>query len=61
MNWTDSRETAAGTDPRYTDGNGTDGFDVRQCRTQNAAGTWSADNCANAGGLDQNIFGLVLG
>jgi hypothetical protein len=66
MTWTDSRETAPGTDPRYDDpavapDDGTDGFDVLQCRTQNAAGTWSADNCPNAGGLDQNIFGLVLG
>jgi hypothetical protein len=67
MNWTDSRETVAGTDPRYDDpavapDNGTDGFDVIQCRTFDAStSTWSADNCPNAGGLDQNIFGLVLG
>jgi hypothetical protein len=67
MNWTDSRETVAGTDPRYDDpavapDNGTDGFDVIQCRVFNAStGAWSADNCPNAGGLDQNIFGLVLG
>jgi hypothetical protein len=66
MNWTDSRETVAGTDPRYDDpavspDNGTDGFDVLQCRVFSAADGWSADNCPNAGGLDQNIFGLVLG
>lgn len=67
MLWTDSRETVAGTDPRYDDpavapDNGTDGFDVLQCRVFNpTTGVWSADNCANAGGLDQNIFGLILG
>jgi hypothetical protein len=65
MNWTDSRETRAGTDPRYDDpavapDNGTDGFDVWQCRVF-ADNAWSADNCPNAGGLDQNIFGLVVG
>jgi hypothetical protein len=65
MNWTDSRETVGGTDPRYDDpavapDNGTDGFDVIQCRIF-SGGAWSADNCANAGGLDQNIFGLVIG
>lgn len=65
MNWTDSRETVAGTDPRYDDpavapDNGTDGFDVLQCRIF-SGGAWSADNCPNAGGLDQNIFALVLG
>jgi hypothetical protein len=65
LNWTDSRETRAGTDPRYDDpalapDDGTDGFDVLQCRVF-SAGVWSADNCPNAGGLDQNIFGLVLG
>jgi hypothetical protein len=65
MNWTDSRETRQGIDPRYDDPavatpeDGTDGFDVWQCRIF-ASGAWSADNCANAGGLDQNIFGLVL-
>ncbi len=67
MNWTDSRDTVAGTDPRYDDpavapDNGTDGFDVFQCRVFNSTtNTWSSDNCPNAGGLDQNIFGLVLG
>jgi len=65
MNWTDSRETRAGTDPRYDDpavapDNGTDGFDVWQCRVLSDS-TWSADNCPNAGGLDQNIFGLIIG
>jgi hypothetical protein len=61
MNWTDGRDTVAGTDPRYTNGDGTDGFDVHQCRTQNpATGAWSADGCPNAGGLDQQIWGLVI-
>jgi hypothetical protein len=64
MTWTDSRETVPGTDPRYdvasvTPDDGTDGFDVLQCRVF-SNNTFSADNCPNAGGLDQNIFGLVL-
>jgi hypothetical protein len=62
MNWADGRDTVAGTDPRYTNGDGTDGFEVRQCRTQNPTTlVWSADNCPNAGGLDQQIWGLVIG
>jgi hypothetical protein len=61
MNWADGRDTVAGTDPRYTNGDGTDGFDVLQCRTQNpTTGAWSADGCPNAGGLDQQIWGLVI-
>ena len=61
MNWTDGRDTVSGIDPRYTNGDGTDGFDVHQCRTLNAAtGAWSADGCPNAGGLDQQIWGLVI-
>ena len=62
MNWADGRDTVAGTDPRYTNGDGTDGFDVWQCRTQDpATGAWSADTCPNAGGLDQQIWGNVIG
>jgi hypothetical protein len=61
VTWADGRDTVPGTDPRYTNGDGTDGFDVLQCRTQNPDGTWSADTCPNAGGLDQQIFGLVIG
>jgi hypothetical protein len=57
-NWTDQRDTLAGNDPRYTNGDGTDGFDVLQCRIFDA-GVWSADNCHNAGGLNQNIYGFV--
>jgi hypothetical protein len=63
MTWTDQRdpaETKPGTDPRYTNGDGTDGFDVHQCRVQSTDGSWSADNCPNAGGLDQNIFGAIV-
>jgi len=57
MDWTDQRETVPGTDPRYTNGDGTDGFDVMQCRP--AGNPFGADSCPNAGGLDQNIFGFV--
>jgi hypothetical protein len=61
MNWADGRDTVAGTDPRYTNGDGTDGFDVLQCRVQDpATGAWSSDRCPNAGGLDQQIWGLVI-
>jgi hypothetical protein len=49
-----------GTDPRYTNGDGTDGFDVHQCRTETSPGVWSADTCPNGGGLDQNIYGAVV-
>jgi hypothetical protein len=57
MNWTDQRETVPGTDPRYTNGDGTDGFDVLQCRPP--TDPFGPDSCPNAGGLDQNIFGFV--
>ena len=62
MDWTDQRdplETKPGTDPRYPL-DGTDGFDVLQCRTATASG-FTADGCPNAGGLDENIFGFVFG
>jgi hypothetical protein len=62
MNWTDQRDTLEGTDPRYTNGDGTDGFDVVQCRVQDPATmAWSADRCPNQGGLDQQIWGHVIG
>ena len=54
--WTDTRQVAGGDDPRYAGGTG---FDVLQCRTQDASGTWSADTCPNAGGLDQDIYGAA--
>jgi hypothetical protein len=60
LTWTDSRDTIPGVDPRYTNGDGTDGFDVVQCRMQNPDGTWGPDTCPNAGGLDQNIYGAVV-
>jgi hypothetical protein len=52
--WTDTRQVVGGDDPRYAGG---EGFDVLQCRTQDASGVWSADTCPNAGGLDQDIYG----
>ena len=58
MAWPSGQDVVVGTDPRYTDGNGTDGFDVLQCRVF-ASGAWSADMCPDAGGLDQNIYGFV--
>lgn len=58
MDWTDQRDTAAGNDPRYTNGDDTDGFDVLQCRVFSSA--WGPDTCPNDGGLDQNIYGAVL-
>jgi hypothetical protein len=59
--WTDGRDVVPGTDPRYTNGDGTDGFDVLQCRTQNPDGSFSGDTCPNAGGLDDNIWAQVIG
>jgi len=50
--WTDNRDVVPGTDPRETP----DGFDVLQCRATSTA----ADTCANAGGLNQNIFAGAL-
>jgi hypothetical protein len=55
--WTDTRQVQGGDDPRYAGG---EGFDVLQCRTQNADGSWSDDTCPNAGGLDQDVFGGVV-
>jgi hypothetical protein len=52
--WADNRDVVPGPDPRETT---QDGFDVLQCRTSNPDGSFSADNCANAGGLDANIYG----
>ncbi|MDQ2911313.1 MAG: glycoside hydrolase [Actinomycetota bacterium] len=55
--WTDNRDVVPGNDPREADH---DGFDVWQCRTQNPDGSFSSDNCPNAGGLNQNIYGAAL-
>jgi hypothetical protein len=56
--WTDWRNTVAGLDQREgaTDSD-VDGADVLQCRTVNSDGTFGADTCPRAGGLDQNIYG----
>ena len=54
--WTDTRQVVPGDDPRNAGG---EGFDVHQCRTQDAAGVWSADTCPNDGGLDQDIYGAA--
>jgi len=54
--WTDTRQVVPGDDPRNAGG---EGFDVHQCRTQDAAGVWSADTCPNEGGLDQDIYGAA--
>ncbi|HXF83736.1 MAG TPA: sialidase family protein [bacterium] len=50
--WTDNRDVVTGTDPRYSPPDGTDGFDVLQCRVP----ATSPDNCPNKGGLNQNIY-----
>lgn len=49
--WTDNRDVVPGNDIRETT---QDGFDVHQCR----ATPTSPDNCPNAGGLNQNIYGF---
>lgn len=48
--WTDNRDVVPGIDPRETP----DGFDVHQCRADPTA----PDTCPNAGGLNQNIYGI---
>ncbi len=53
--WTDNRNVVPGSDIRENaDPTQGDGFDVHQCRT---SATATLDTCANAGGLDQNIYG----
>jgi hypothetical protein len=52
--WADNRDVIPGDDPREAT---QDGFDVHQCRTANPDGSFGADLCPNAGGLDQNIYG----
>jgi hypothetical protein len=54
MTWTDNRDVREGEDPRETT---QDGFDVWQCREDLGGGVFGVDTCANAGGLDQNIYG----
>jgi hypothetical protein len=55
MGWTDNRDVRPGVDIRETDY--VDGFDVFQCRTPTAL---EPDQCPNAHGLDQNIYGQSL-
>ncbi len=60
MTWTDQRDTATGDDPRYPL-DGSDGFDVHQCRQPAPGGGFGPDTCPNAGGLDQNVYGSASG
>ncbi|ABL84021.1 MULTISPECIES: sialidase family protein [unclassified Nocardioides] len=55
--WTDTRQVVGGDDPRYDGG---EGFDVLQCRTASTDGSFGADTCPNAGGLDQDVFGAAF-
>jgi hypothetical protein len=56
--WADNRDVVPGSDPRETT---QDGFDVHQCRAPNPDGSFGPDTCPNAGGLNANIFGAILG
>jgi hypothetical protein len=63
MAWTDSRDTVPGTDLRYDipsvyPDDGQDGFDALSCMVLVPNGF--RVNCHNAGGFNQNVFGLVL-
>jgi hypothetical protein len=62
MSWTDNRHVVEGDDPRETTAPGgyDDNFDVLQCRVDQGGGSFSRDNCGNAGGLDQNIYGSSI-
>jgi hypothetical protein len=56
--WTDSRNTVTGPDAREAGDSDTDpGADVLQCRQALADGSFTADTCPRAGGLDQDIYG----
>ena len=55
--WTDNRDVVPGPDSRESFD---DGFDVLQCRAALPDGTFGVDTCANAGGLDQNIYGTSV-
>jgi hypothetical protein len=72
MSWTDNRDVVPGRDRREDE---QDGFDVKQCRVDLGDGAdgdrgegplarrdqpFSGDNCANGGGLNQNIYGNSL-
>ncbi|HZD56127.1 MAG TPA: sialidase family protein [Anaerolineales bacterium] len=55
--WTDNRDVVPGEDPREET---QDGFDVLQCRVLMEDGTFGTDNCPNAGGLNQKIYGAGM-
>lgn len=57
--WTDNRDVVEGEDPREEV---QDGFDVWQCREEDEEedGVFGDDTCANAGGLNQQIYGNSL-
>jgi hypothetical protein len=55
--WTDWQDVVPGLDPREGGDSDMDNADVLQCRTQNPDGSFSADMCPWAGGLDSNIYG----
>lgn len=55
--WADNRDVVQGEDPREAV---QDDFDVLQCRVEQEDGTFGPDNCPNAGGLNQNIYGAAL-
>ena len=57
--WTDWRNVLAGSDPREGGDSDNDAADVHQCRAQNPDGSFTADTCPWAGGLDQNIYGDI--
>ena len=57
--WTDWRNVVPGTDPREGGDADDDQADVKQCRVQNADGSFGPDTCPFLGGLDQNIYGAT--
>jgi hypothetical protein len=59
MAWTDNRDILPGTDPRHPI-DGSDGFDIHQCRAQQPDGTYGPDTCPFDGGNDQNIYAKVF-
>lgn len=61
MVWTDNRDVVPGTDPREGAGDRDgSGNDVKQCRTLTVGGTYTSDQCPDAGGVDQNIYAATI-
>ena len=58
MAWPSGQDVVVGTDPRYTDGNGTDRFDVLQCRVRSRTGL-GRRHLPRRGRVRQNIYGFV--